>query len=158
MLNIACNFLVAVTILLIGSIKLKRRLTMKMKVVFGFALMGLSLASAKSYEISIDSVSKVGDVQLRPGDYTVTLNGTTVKFTDENSGKSVETTATVETTAEAKFNGTSVWFTRTDAGRAVETMPKAKFDFTAVETVQKDGVTKVNEIDLGGTRTDLKFK
>ena len=131
---------------------------MKMKMFIGFAVMGLSLASAKSYEISIDSVSKVGDVQLQPGDYTVTLNGTTVKFTDENSGKSVETKATVETTAEAKFNGTSVWFTRTDAGRAVESTAKAKFDFTAVETVQKDGVTKVNEIDLGGTRTDLKFQ
>ena len=131
---------------------------MKMKVFVGFAAMGLSFASAKSYEISIDSVSKVGDVQLQPGDYTVTLNGTTVKFTNENSGKSVETNATVQTTAEAKFNGTSVWFTRTDAGRAVETTAKAKFDFTAVETVQKDGVTKVNEIDLGGTRTDLKFQ
>ena len=130
---------------------------MKIKLFVGFAALGLSLASARSYEISIHSVSKVGDVQLQPGDYKVTLDGSMVKFTNENSGKSVETKATVETTAEAKFNGTSVWFMRTDAGRAVETTARAKVDFTAVETVEKDGVTKVNEIDLGGTRTDLKF-
>jgi len=107
---------------------------MKTKFFIGFAILGLSLASAKSYEISVDNVSKVGDVQLQPGAYRVTVNGSTVKFTDENSGKSVETNAIVES------NNTS------------------KFDATALETVQKDGVTTVNEIDLGGTRTDVKFK
>ena len=107
---------------------------MKTKFFIGFAILGLSLASAKSYEISVDSVSKVGDIQLQPGAYKVTLNGSTVKFTDENSGKSVQTNATVDS------NSTS------------------KFDATALETVQKDGVTTVNEIDLGGTRTNVKFK
>ena len=131
---------------------------MKIKVLIGFAVLGLSLASARSFEISIDNVTKVGDVQLQPGDYKVTLDGSTVKFTDETSGKSVETKATVETTTEAKFYGSSVWFTRIDAGPAVETTAKAKFDVTAVETVEQNGVTKVNEIDLGGTRTDLKFQ
>ena len=107
---------------------------MKMKFIIGFAILGLSIASAKSFEISVDSVSKVGDIQLQPGSYRVSLAGSTVKFTDENSGKSVQTNATVESTN------------------------KAKFDATALETVQKDGVTTVNEIDLGGTRTDLKFQ
>ena len=107
---------------------------MKIKFFIGFAILGLSLASAKSYEISVDTVSKAGDVQLQPGAYKVTFDGAKVKFTDENSGKSVETNATIET------NG------------------KAKFDATAVETEQKDGVTTVHEIDLGGTRTDIKFQ
>jgi len=107
---------------------------MTTKFFIGFAILGLSIASAKSYEISVDNVSKVGDVQLQPGAYKVTLAGSTVKFTDENSGKSVQTNATVESTN------------------------KSKFDATALETVQKDGVTTVNEIDLGGTRTDLKFQ
>ena len=82
---------------------------MKMKFFIGFAILGLSLASAKSYEISVDTVSKVGDVQLKPGAYKVTLDG-------------------------------------------------SKFDATALETVENNGVTTVNEIDLGGTRTDIKFK
>jgi len=107
---------------------------MKTNFLIGFAILGLSLASAKSYEISVDSVSKVGDVQLQPGAYKVTFDGTKVKFTNEESGKSVEATGTVEQNN------------------------KAKFDATALETVQKDGVTTVNEIDLGGTRTDIKFQ
>jgi hypothetical protein len=107
---------------------------MKMNLLIGFAVLGLSLASAKSYEISVDSVSKAGDVQLQPGAYKVTLNGSTVKFTNEMSGKSVETQATVETNAPSKF------------------------DATALETEQNNGVTTVHEIDLGGTHTDIKFK
>ena len=107
---------------------------MKIKLLIGFAILGLSLASAKSYEISVDSVSKVGDQQLKPGSYKVSLTGSTVKFTDENTGKSVETSGTVES------NG------------------KAKFDATALETEQNKGVNTIHEIDLGGTVTKIKFQ
>ena len=107
---------------------------MKLKFIIGFAVVGLSLASAKSYEISVDSVSKVGDVQLKPGLYKVAVDGTRAKFTNENSGKSFETNVTVES------NG------------------KAKFDTTALETEQLNGVNTVQEIDLGGTPTKLKFQ
>ena len=106
---------------------------MKMNSLICFALFGLAIASAKSYEISVDTVSKAGDLQLKPGMYKVTLNGDKVKFTDENSGKSVETNATVES------NG------------------KNKFDATALETEQVNGVTTIHEIDLGGTPTKVLF-
>ncbi len=107
---------------------------MKINFLIGFAILGLSLASAKSYEINVDSVSKVGDVQLQPGAYRVTLDGSRVKFTKEDSGKWVETNGTIENSA------------------------KAKFDATALETEQNNGVTTVHEIDLGGTHTDIKFQ
>jgi hypothetical protein len=107
---------------------------MKIKFLLAFAVLGLSLASAKSYEINVDSVSKVNELQLQPGLYKVSVTGTTVKFTDENSGKSVETTATVES------NG------------------KAKFDSTALETEQLKGVNTIHEIDLGGTTNKIKFQ
>lgn len=107
---------------------------MKINFLIGFAVLGLSMASAKSYEISVDTVSKVGDVQLQPGSYKVTLNGSTVKFTNEDSGKAVQTEGTVENNA------------------------KSKFDATALETEQNNGITTVHEIDLGGTRTDVKFR
>jgi hypothetical protein len=107
---------------------------MKSKILIGFALLGLSIASAKSYEISVDNVAKAGDVQLQPGLYKVSITGSKVRFTDENSGKSVETTATVES------NG------------------KTKYDNTALESEQVNGVAKIHEIDLGGTATRLKFQ
>jgi hypothetical protein len=107
---------------------------MKIKFLIGFALLGLSLASAKSYEISVDNVAKAGDLQLQPGLYKVSLDGSKVKFTSETSGKSVETNATVES------NG------------------KAKFDTTALETEQLNGVNTIHEIDLGGTPTKIKFQ
>ncbi len=107
---------------------------MKFKFLIGFAILGLSLASAKSFEISVDSVAKAGDLQLQPGAYRVSLNGSTVKFMDENTGKSVETNATVEN------NG------------------KTKFDATSLETEQVKGVNTIHEIDLGGTPTKIKFQ
>jgi len=107
---------------------------MKLKFLIGFALLGLSLASAKSYEISVDNVSKAGDLQLQPGLYKVSVDGSKVKFTSETSGKSVETNATVDTTA------------------------KNKYDNTALETEQLNGVNTIHEIDLGGTLTKIKFQ
>jgi hypothetical protein len=128
------NLPAVMIILLIGSSYSTGDFKMKVNFLIGFAILGLSLASAKSFEISVDSVSKVGDIQLQPGAYKVTLDGANVKFTNEDSGKSVETKAVIEPNN------------------------KAKFDATALETVQKDGATIVNEIDLGGTKTDLKFQ
>jgi hypothetical protein len=108
-------------------------LKMKVKFFLGFALLGLSLASAKTYEISVDSVTKAGTVQLQPGLYKVSLTGSTVKFTNQDSGKSVETNGVVES------NG------------------KSKFDATALETQQVNGANVIQEIDLGGTPTKIKF-
>jgi len=107
---------------------------MKIKFLLGFALLGLSLASAKSYEISVDAASKAGDLQLQPGLYKVSVAGSKVKFTSETSGKSVETNATVES------NG------------------KSKYDATSLETESNNGVTTIHEIDLGGTATKIKFQ
>ena len=106
---------------------------MKIKFLIGFALLGLSLASARSYEISVDSVSKAGDLELKPGLYKVSVAGTKVKFTNEDTGKAVETNATMESN-------------------------KGKFDATSLETEQVNGVNKINEIDLGGTPTKIKFQ
>ena len=107
---------------------------MKLKLILGFAVLGLSLASAKSFEITVDNASQAGNLQLKPGEYKVSFVGNTVKFTDEATGKSVETNASVES------NG------------------KAKFDTTALETQQVNGVNKIQEIDLGGTPTKIKFQ
>lgn len=108
---------------------------MKSKFLLGFAFLGLSLLSAKSYEISVDAVSKAGDAQLQPGMYKVSIAGNRVKFTNQDSGKSVETNAVVDT-----------------AGA------KSKFDSTAVESENGQNGTTIREIDLGGTTTKVKFQ
>lgn len=107
---------------------------MKLNFLIGFAVLGLAMASAKSYEISVDQTSKAGTLQLAPGMYKVSVAGDKAKFTDENTGKSVETNVTVENSG------------------------KTKFDATALETESNNGVTTIHEIDLGGTLTKLKFQ
>ena len=106
-----------------------------MKIKFGilFAVIGLSLASAKSYEISLASASKVGAVDLQAGDYKVALEGTKVTFTAIKTGKSVETEASIQTAAK-------------------------KFANTLVDAENVSGSSKIHEIDFAGTTTKVMFQ
>lgn len=98
-----------------------------------FAAFGLSILSAKSYEILLDSPAKVGNMDLRPGKYSVFLmDDSKIRFTDA-SGKSVEASGTVSNVDK-------------------------KFPSTLVDTKQVNGVTQIEEIDLGGTRTKIMFE
>ncbi len=106
---------------------------MKIKFAIAFAVLGMSFAGAKSFQITLSSPSQAGALDLQPGQYNVSVAGTKVKFTDVNSGKSVETDATTEN-ADKKFQATSV------------------------DTETVNGKNKIQEIDLGGTLTKLKFQ
>ena len=106
---------------------------MKSKWFLAFTLFGLSIAGAKSYEITLSNAAKAGNLQLEPGAYKVALEGPTkVRFISVKTGKEFETTAKVET-ADRKFSE------------------------TAVETTRVDGSDKIQEIDLGGTTTRVEF-
>jgi hypothetical protein len=106
---------------------------MKIKFAIAFAVLGMSFASAKSFQITLSSPSQAGALELQPGQYNVSLDGTKVKFTEVNSGKSVETPATLEN-ADKKFHD------------------------TAVDSQDVNGKNKIQEIDLGGTVTKIKFQ
>lgn len=106
---------------------------MKIKLPILFAFVGLSLLSAKSFSISLTGKAKVGNLELKPGNYNVSLDGSKVKFTDPTTGKSVETDATVQA-AEKKFAATQV------------------------DVVSAGDANKINEIDFGGTTTKLVFQ
>jgi hypothetical protein len=106
---------------------------MKMKLGILFAVIGLSLASAKSYDISLANPSKAGSVDLQAGDYKVAVAGSKVTFTALKTGKSVETDATVQTVDK-------------------------KFSLTLVDAETASGSSKIHEIDLGGTTTKLMFQ
>jgi len=116
--------------------------TMKKLLVIGvLALSSLSMTArggqhhllgAKTYEITIAAPTKAGSVQLKAGQYKVKVEGSNATFTDMNSSQSLTTPVKVET-GDKKFDDTTVQIT-------------------------KDGDTnRLEEIDLGGSKTKLEF-
>jgi hypothetical protein len=104
----------------------------KFIVVAGLALSSLTVLSAKTYDIVLSNKTKAGNIELKPGSYKLKIEGTNAIFTDTSKGKSFTTPVKVETGDK-------------------------KFDDTRVQSV-KDGETeKINEIDLGGSKTKLGF-
>ena len=98
-----------------------------------FAVLGLSLAGAKTFEITLDQPAKAGSVELKAGKYNLLLmEDSKVRFTSAN-GQAVETSAKMST-AEKKFSATQI------------------------DLRQSDGSAQINEIDLGGTKTKIQFE
>ena len=104
----------------------------KFLVVSALALASLTVVSAKTYEITLSNPTKVGNVQLKPGQYKLKVDGSNAVFTDLNSAKSFTTPVKVETTDK-------------------------KFDDTRVQSVKDGEADRINEIDLGGSKTKLGF-
>jgi hypothetical protein len=96
------------------------------------AIFTMSMAFAKTYDISFSSPTKVGNVQLKPGDYRMSLNGTKATFTDVSTLKTVTATVKVETT-------------------------DTKFDDTKVNTTTDNGSTVVKDIEIGGSKMKIDF-
>ena len=87
----------------------------------------------KSYRVTMTSAAKVGSVQLQPGEYTLVLDNSKVRFTEVNTGKEFEVTAKIDDTAEKKFES------------------------TAIHSTRAEGATLITEIRLGGTKTRVAF-
>ncbi len=104
----------------------------KFLVVAGLALCSLTAISAKTYDIVLSNKTKVGSVELKPGQYKLKVDGSNAIFTDTSKGKSFTTPVKVETGDK-------------------------KFDDTRVQSVKDGDSEKINEIDLGGSKTKLGF-
>jgi hypothetical protein len=100
--------------------------------VGALALSTLSIASAKSYDITLAAAAKVGNVQLAAGEYKVKVDGTNVVFTNVDTAKQVNATAKVDTVEK-------------------------KFEVTAVDTTRNGNEDQINAIELGGSKTKLEF-
>jgi len=101
------------------------------KMIFGFAVMTLAVASAAdTYRVTLFQPSVVGGKELKPGEYKLTLDGN--KATIKQGKDQVEAQVKVEAT-ENKFNATSVRYNN------------------------GDGKFKVQEIRIGNTKTKLVF-
>lgn len=91
----------------------------------------VALASAKTYEITIDQVAKAGSIELQPGQYKLKVEGSQAVFTDSHD-KSFSVPAKLE-------NGSR------------------KFPYTSIESANQGGMDTIQAIDLGDSKTQLKL-
>ena len=96
------------------------------------ALLGVSLASAKTYTFAVTDSAQAGKVQLKAGEYSLKLEGSQVVLLDRN-GRRIDAIAKVET-----------------ADR--------KFDVTSVTISKIDGANRIQWIGLGGSKNKVVFE
>jgi hypothetical protein len=96
--------------------------------VLAFAILGLAVASAESYRVTLSQPTKVEGKQLKAGDYR--LNVENSKLTIVNGKQSVEVPVKVQT-GDTKFESTSVRYAGTG------------------------DKLSIREIRIGGTKTTL---
>ena len=99
--------------------------------VLAFAILGLAVASAESYRVTLSQPSTVKGKQLKAGEYR--LNVENSKLTIVNGKESVEVPVKVQT-------------------------GDTKFDTTAVRYTGTGDKVSIAEIRIGGTKTKLLFE
>ena len=102
------------------------------KLFLVFALAGFAVAGVKTYPVSLNHPSMVGNTLLRSGEYRLEVDGSQAVFMDLSRHKAAE--------ANVKLDSAS-----------------KKFQSTEIETRDVDGKTKLEQIRLGGTATILEF-
>ncbi len=105
---------------------------MKKLAICVLSLSSLFILSAKTYEITLTTPTKAGSVQLKPGQYNLKVEGNNVVFTDLTNSKKFTTPAKIEETDK-------------------------KFEDTKVQSTKDGDTDKIQEIDLGGSKTKLGF-
>ena len=96
------------------------------------AMSGLSFASAKYFHVSLSSTIVVGQTQLKPGNYTVSVKGSNAVFEREENAKTVSVPVKVQNT-------------------------NTKYSDTKVRTVTEGDTLRLKLIDVGGSDTELEF-
>ncbi len=98
-----------------------------------FAVFGLSVVSAKTYSIQLDTKALLGTTALQAGQYKVKLDGNKAVLTNVDNRKSVE--ANVKVNTETR-----------------------KYDYTALEMRKASDGEHLQAIELGGTNMRLQFQ
>ena len=96
------------------------------------ALSTLALAGPKTYDLVLSSPLKAGSVQLAPGDYKVSIEGSNVVFTDAQTRKALSVPVKIEN-ADHKYNATTL------------------------DTIKHADSEQLNAIELGGSKIKLEF-
>ncbi len=98
--------------------------------VGALTLASVGLALAKSYDIQLLAPAKAGNIELKPGEYKLKIEGSQAVFTDVRSGKSFSVPVKIEN-GDKRFTGTQM------------------------ETVNQNGVDTIQVIDLADSHTRL---
>ena len=96
------------------------------------ALSTLSFAGVKTYEITLSSPSKAGNVQLKAGQYKLKVDGSTATFIGVEDSKTASTQVKVVPTDK-------------------------KFETTIVDAAKDGDTAVIKDIELGGSKTKLEF-
>ena len=96
------------------------------------ALLGVSLASAKTYTFTVSDPTQAGSAQLKAGEYRLKVDGSQVVLMD-NTGHQIDVIAKVEAADQ-------------------------KFDQTSVSTSKADGTNRIQSIQLGGSNNRVVFQ
>jgi hypothetical protein len=108
---------------------------MKTKTLFlagVLAIFTLSLAVAKSYDVTFSIPTKAGSVHLKAGDYQLSLNGNKATFTDIKTQKTFTTDVTVQNAPN-------------------------KFEITKVEATTSGDSSVLTDIEIGGSKMKIDF-
>src|ERR1700690_3723127 len=95
-------------------------------IVGALTLSSLGIASAKSYDIVLDSAAMAGTTELKPGEYKLQIEGSQAVFTDVRNGKSFSVPVKIENGAK-------------------------KFGYTSLESANQNGMDTIHAIDLAGS-------
>ena len=106
---------------------------MKKTLLVLLALTSFAFAGVKHYDVTFGVPAMLGSTSVESGQYQLSFDGSKVTLVNANTRKSVEATATVQTSEK-------------------------KFSETVVQSKRVDGKDLVNSIQLGGTKTALDFK
>jgi len=101
-------------------------------IVGAFTFASLGIASAKSYDITLNAPAMAGATQLKPGEYKLKVEGSQAVFTDTENAKSFSVPVKVENSDK-------------------------KFNYTSVESTNQNGMDQINAIDLAGSNTRLNL-
>jgi hypothetical protein len=87
----------------------------------------------KNYKINVPNQARIGQAEVQPGEYKIIVDAPKVQMVHVKSGKTIDVNAKIETA-------------------------EAKFDNTAVASTNVDGVRRIVEIRIGGSKTKLSFE
>jgi hypothetical protein len=96
------------------------------------ALSAVAMAGSKNYDVVVTTAMKAGSVELAPGDYKLTVEGSNAVFTDSQTHKSLSVPVKVE-------NG------------------EQKYAVTTLDTSKRSDGDQITSIELGGSKTKLEF-
>jgi hypothetical protein len=102
-------------------------------ILLAFGFLTATASADQNYGFTLSSASKIGNAELRPGDYKLVVDTQKVMLTELRTGKSIELEAKVENADK-------------------------KFAATEIRSKQVDGVDQISEIRIGGSKTKIAFE